>query len=207
MGLREWEERLRHLPESLPRAPEEPLRQWARGHAEGGLPLAFIKLADKVLDSSRACSLWYLQFGLACCAIEAIMAAGAARYDFDRFGIFHRATPRQADAMIVAGTLTLKMAPVLRRLYDQMPEPRYVVAVGNCAISGGRFYHHAYSVVRGVDRVVPVDIFIPGCPPRPESMFDGLLKLHELIRKESLADAPFEEGKRPAEYLNRRELP
>ncbi|HEY3398024.1 MAG TPA: NADH-quinone oxidoreductase subunit B family protein [Armatimonadota bacterium] len=206
MGLREWEDKLRHLPENLPQPPEEPLRKWARGHHEGGMSLAFLKVADKALDTARACSLWWLQFGLACCAIES-MAVGASRYDLDRFGIFHRATPRQADAMLVAGTVTTKMAPVIRRLYDQMPEPRYVIAVGNCAISGGRFYQHAYSVVRGVDRVLPVDIFIPGCPPRPESFIDGLRKLHDLIRQESLADSPAVEGRRPETYLHLRELP
>ncbi len=206
MGLRELEESLRHLPERLPQAPPEPLRRVARRYHEGRLPVAFLNVADKVLDSARACSLWWLQFGLACCAIES-MAVGASRYDLDRFGIFHRATPRQADAMLVAGTVTIKMAPIIRRLYDQMPEPRYVIAVGNCAISAGRFYRHAYSVVKGIDRVIPVDIYIPGCPPRPESFIDGLRKLHDLIRKESLADSPALEGRRPERYLRKRELP
>ena len=213
MGLRELEESLRHLPERIPQAPPEPLRQWARYRArryqegsEGALPLAFINVADKVLDTARACSLWWLQFGLACCAIES-MAVGASRYDLDRFGIFHRATPRQADAMLVAGTVTIKMAPVIKRLYDQMSEPRYVIAVGNCAISAGRFYRHAYSVVKGIDRVIPVDIYIPGCPPRPESFIDGLRKLHQLIRTESIADGPAREGLPPQEYFRKRELP
>ena len=204
--LREFEETLRHLPEDLPRPPDEPLRQWARGHHTGLLPVTFINVADLVLDTARACSLWWLQFGLACCAIES-MAVGASRYDLDRFGIFHRATPRQADAMLVAGTVTIKMAPIIKRLYDQMPEPRYVIAVGNCAISGGRFYRHAYSVVKGIDRVLPVDIYIPGCPPRPESFIDGLRKLHALIRTESLADPPTVAGERPEEYFRKRELP
>lgn len=206
MGLKEWEEKLRHLPERLPQAREEPLRKWARGHCEGGLALSFINLADQALNSARACSTWWLQFGLACCAIEC-MAVGASRYDLDRFGIFHRGTPRQADAMLITGTVTLKMAPIIERLYNQMPEPRYVIAVGNCAISGGRFYHHAYSVVRGLNRVIPVDIYIPGCPPRPESFIDGLRKLHDLIRTESLADSPWEEGRRPERHLRPRELP
>ena len=206
MGLRELEESLRTLPERLPRPPGEPLRKWARGPHEGALPVAFINLADKVLDSARACSLWWLQFGLACCAIES-MAVGASRYDLDRFGIFHRATPRQADAMLVAGTVTIKMAPIIKRLYDQMSEPRYVIAVGNCAISAGRFYQHAYSVVKGIDRVIPVDIYIPGCPPRPESFIDGLRKLHDLIRTESLADGPALGGQPPQEYFRKRELP
>jgi NADH-quinone oxidoreductase subunit B len=136
-----------------------------------------------------------------------MMASGAARYDTDRFGIFYRGTPRQSDVMLVAGTLTVKMAPILRRLYDQMPEPRYVIAVGNCAISAGRFYQHAYSVVRGVDRVVPVDIYVPGCPPRPEAFIDAFRKLHDLIRTESIADSVTHEGHRPEEYLRKRELP
>ena len=206
MGLRELEESLRHLPERLPEPRPEPLRRWARAHREGDLPVAFINLTDKVLDTARACSTWGLQFGLACCAIE-MMASGASRYDTDRFGIFYRATPRQADAMLVAGTVTLKMAPVLRRLYDQMPERRYVIAVGNCAISGGRFYHHAYSVVRGVDRIVPVDIYVPGCPPRPEQFIDAFLKLHQLMRQESIADEFTHEGPAPDDYLRQRELP
>lgn len=206
MGLRELEESLRHLPERIPQPPPEPLRRWAYRHHEGALPVAFINLTDKVLNTARACSTWGLQFGLACCAIE-MMATGASRYDTDRFGIFYRGTPRQADAMLVAGTVTLKMAPVLRRLYDQMPEPRYVIAVGNCAVSGGRFYHHAYSVVRGVDRIVPVDIYIPGCPPRPEQFIDAFLKLHQLMRQESIADEFTHEGTEPNEYLRRRGLP
>jgi NADH-quinone oxidoreductase subunit B len=206
LALREFEEALRHLPGDLPRPPEEPLRQWARRHHTGLLPVAFISLADMLLDTARADSLWWLQFGLACCAIES-MAVGASRYDLDRFGIFHRATPRQADAMLVAGTVTIKMAPVIKRLWDQMPEPRYVIAVGNCAISAGRFYRHAYSVVKGIDRVIPVDIYIPGCPPRPESFIDGFRKLHALIHKESLADSAWNEGERPAEYFRKRELP
>jgi len=205
-ALREFEETLRHLPEDLPQPPSEPLRKWARGHHTGLLPVAFLSVADLVLDTARACSLWWLQFGLACCAIES-MAVGASRYDLDRFGIFFRATPRQADAMLVAGTVTLKMADVLRRLYDQMPEPRYVIAVGNCAISAGRFYHHAYSVVRGVDRIVPVDIYVPGCPPRPESFIDAFLKLHDLMRRESIADDLNHDEHRPEDYFRDRELP
>jgi len=190
----------------VPQAPPEPLRRLARRYHEGRVPAAFVSIVDKVLNTGRACSLWPLSFGLACCAIE-MMATGASRWDLDRFGIIFRGTPRQADAMIVAGTVTLKMAPVLERLYHQMPEPRYVVALGNCAISGGRFYQHAYSGVKGVDRIVPVDIYIPGCPPRPESVIDGLRKLHDLIRTESVADGPFREGKRPDFHLRPRELP
>ena len=173
----------------------EPLRQIARRCDDKPLMVRFFKLVDGVLNVSRACSTWPLQFGLACCAIE-MMATGAARWDLDRFGVFFRATPRQADLMIVAGTLTMKMAPVLERLYHQMPEPRYVLALGNCAVSGGRFYQHAYSVVKGVDRVVPVDVYVPGCPPRPEQLIDGLLALHKRMRQDSLVDGPVREGQR-----------
>jgi len=189
--------------ERLKRLVGEPLRKVARRVSENPLGVVFVKVADKVLNTGRACSLWPLQFGLACCAIE-MMATGAARWDLERFGMFFRSTPRQADAMIVAGTVTMKMAPVLERLYHQMPEPRYVVALGNCAVSGGRFYADAYSVVKGVDRIVPVDIYIPGCPPRPESLVWGLLRLHDVIRGESIADPPVVEGRRPKEHFYKR---
>jgi NADH-quinone oxidoreductase subunit B len=141
----------------------------------------FITSIDKIVNWGRASSLWPMTFGLACCAIE-MMAAGAAHLDLDRFGIIFRASPRQADCMIVAGTVTMKMAPVVRKIYDQMPEPRYVVAMGSCACSGGIF--KTYSTVQGVDRILPVDVYIPGCPPRPEALIDGLLKLQQLIKKE-----------------------
>lgn len=132
---------------------------------------------------ARSNSMWPLGFGLACCAIE-MMEAGAAHYDLDRFGIIFRASPRQADVMIVAGTVTKKMAPVVRRLYDQMSEPKWVIAMGSCAIAGGP-YVNAYSVVNGVDKIIPVDVYVPGCPPNPASLIYGINKLQEKIRYEA----------------------
>jgi NADH-quinone oxidoreductase subunit B len=146
----------------------------------GGYALARL---DDVLNWIRESSQWPLTFGLACCAIE-MMATGAAHYDVDRFGVFFRATPRQADLMIVSGTVTKKMAPILKRLYEQMPDPKYVIAMGNCACGGGPFAHDTYSVIKGVDKIVPVDLYIPGCAPRPEQLIDALIQLGKSYKGE-----------------------
>ena len=146
----------------------------------GGVLLARV---DDLLNWARESSQWPLTFGLACCAIE-MMATGAAHYDQDRLGVFFRATPRQSDIMIVSGTVTKKMAPTLKLLYDQMPEPKYVIAMGNCASGGGPFYYDSYSVVRGVDLIVPVNYYISGCPPRPEQLLDALIELGRSYRHE-----------------------
>ena len=137
----------------------------------------------KALGWARKNSMWPVTFGLACCAIE-MMASGAADYDLSRWGMeIFRASPRQADLMIVAGRLSQKMAPVLRSIYDQMPEPKWVISMGVCASSGGMFNN--YGLVQGVDTIVPVDIYIPGCPPRPEMLMYGILRLHEKVQREA----------------------
>ncbi len=136
---------------------------------------------DKVINWARTGSLWPMTFGLACCAVE-MMQTGASRFDLDRFGIIFRPSPRQSDLMIVAGTLTNKMASALRKVYDQMPSPKWVVSMGSCA-NGGGYYYYSYSVVRGCDRIVPVDVYVPGCPPTPEALIYGILKLQEKIKK------------------------
>ncbi len=138
---------------------------------------------DHAVNWARTGSLWFMTFGLACCSIE-MMQAAMPRYDLDRFGVIPRASPRQSDLMIVAGTLTNKMAPALRKVYDQMAEPRYVISMGSCA-NGGGYYHYSYSVVRGCDRIVPVDIYVPGCPPTAEALVYGILQLQRKIRRTS----------------------
>ena len=136
---------------------------------------------EELFQWARTGSLWWMTFGLACCAVE-MMHAGAARYDLDRFGIIFRPSPRQSDVMIVAGTLVNKMAPALRKVYDQMAEPRWVISMGSCA-NGGGYYHYSYSVVRGCDRIVPVDVYVPGCPPTAEALLYGILQLQNKIRR------------------------
>jgi NADH-quinone oxidoreductase subunit B len=150
--------------------------------------IVLMNSVDDLINLTRASSVWPLTFGLACCAIE-MMATGASKYDIDRFGSGpFRATPRQADLMIVAGTVTHKMAPRVKRLYDQMPEPKYVIAMGGCVIRGGPYVKYGYHVVKGVDLVIPVDVYIPGCPPRPEALLEGLFKVQKLMRREKILD-------------------
>lgn len=136
---------------------------------------------DELMNWARTGSMWPMTFGLACCAVE-MMHAGAARLDLDRYGVIFRPSPRQSDVMIVAGTLVNKMAPALRKVYDQMPEPKWVISMGSCA-NGGGYYHYSYSVVRGCDRIVPVDIYVPGCPPTAEALIHGILQLQKKIRR------------------------
>jgi len=139
---------------------------------------------DKLLNWARSGSVWPFTFGLACCAIE-MMATGAPKFDLDRFGAgVFRATPRQADLMIVAGTVTIKMATRIERLFAQMPEPKYVISMGACATNGGPYWQHGYHVLKGVDRVIPVDVYVPGCPPRPEALIEGIMLLQKKMSQE-----------------------
>ncbi|EKV11414.1 NADH-ubiquinone oxidoreductase subunit B, putative [Penicillium digitatum PHI26] len=141
----------------------------------------YILYADGLVNWARQGSLWPLSFGLACCGVE-MMHTSMPRYDQDRLGIIFRASPRQADVMIVAGTVSNKIAPAVRQLYDQMPEPRWVISMGSCA-NGGGYYHYSYNVVRGVDRIVPVDIYVPGCPPTVEALLQGIFLLQKKMRR------------------------
>ncbi len=143
-----------------------------------------VEQLDKLLNWARSNSPWFFQFGLACCAIE-MMAAAAPRHDLERFGAMPRASPRQSDVMIVAGTVTLTMATRIKRLYEQMASPKYVISMGSCANSGGPYWQHGYHVLKGVDLVVPVDVYVPGCPPRPEALIQGINELQRKIREET----------------------
>ncbi len=138
---------------------------------------------EELLNWARASSLFPMSFGLACCAIE-MMATYASHYDLDRFGVIPRTSPRQSDVLIVSGTVTFKMADRIRRIYEQMPEPRYVISMGSCANCGGPYWEHGYHVVKGVDRIIPVDVYVPGCPPRPEALVGAILELQKKILKE-----------------------
>lgn len=140
---------------------------------------------EDVLNWGRAKSNWYLQFGLACCAIE-FMALNAAHFDYMRYGTIPRTSPRQADLIIISGTVTLKMAERIKRLYEQMSEPKYVLSMGSCANSGGPYWKHGYHVLKGIERIIPVDVYVPGCPPRPEAFFEGVIKLQDKIKKQAI---------------------
>jgi NADH-quinone oxidoreductase subunit B len=158
----------------------------------------FVTSLDFLFNWGRRSSLWWLQFGLACCAIEMI-AASMARFDLaERYGMLYRASPRQADLMFVAGTVTKKMAPIVRQLYDQMPEPKWVISMGACASIGGGFDN--YALVQGVDQVVPVDVYVPGCPPRPESLIYGIVQLQRKIDQQKLTELSSESSRVPRIY-------
>lgn len=181
------------LSTSAAAAAAEPAPSSSAAPAAGGKGNALdyvVSGVDTIVNWARMGSLWPMTFGLACCAVE-MMHTGAARYDLDRFGIIFRPSPRQSDAMIVAGTLTNKMAPALRKVYDQMPEPRWVISMGSCA-NGGGYYHYSYSVVRGCDRIVPVDIYVPGCPPTAEGLLYGILQLQKKIARSQTTKIWFE---------------
>jgi|ERR1043165_1884272 NADH-quinone oxidoreductase subunit B len=143
---------------------------------------------DTLLNWARLCSLWQMGFGLACCAIE-MMAASASHYDMMRFGVIPRPSPRQSDIMIISGTVTLKMATRVKMLYEQMPDPKYIISMGSCSNCGGPYWEHGYHVLKGVDRVIPVDVYVPGCPPRPEALLEGLMKLQDKVRRQSVAQS------------------
>jgi len=157
----------------------------------GGIILTGV---DALVDWSRGQSLWPMPMGTACCAME-LIAASFSKFDFDRLGTFPRPDPRHTDVMIIAGTVTEKMKPAVQRLYEQMPDPKWVIAMGNCAVSGGIFYYDNYSVIRGVDTFLPVDVYIAGCPPRPEALQDGVIQLRELVKMESIAPGKRRERK------------
>jgi NADH-quinone oxidoreductase subunit B len=167
------------------------VQPWIEGRLEENVITTTL---EQAINWGRQSSIWPMTFGLACCAIE-MMAAGASRYDMDRFGAgAFRATPRQADLMIVAGTVTYKMASRVRRLYNMMPDPKFVIAMGACTVGGGPYFKWGYHVVKGVDLVVPVDVYVPGCPPRPEALLEGLMRIQDKIRGHKMAKRRTGEG-------------
>lgn len=162
-------------------------RPWIEGRFEENM---IVTTVEQAINWARQSSIWPMTFGLACCAIE-MMAVGAAHHDLDRFGAgAFRASPRQADLMIVAGTVNFKMGERVKRLYDQMPFPKYVIAMGACATGGGPYYKYGYTVMKGVDRIIPVDVYIAGCPPRPEALLEGLMKLQDKIKRTPVIRRP-----------------
>jgi NADH-quinone oxidoreductase subunit B len=164
---------------------------WIEGRFEEGL---IVTTVEQGINWARQASIWPMTFGLACCAIE-MMATGASRYDIDRFGAgAFRASPRQADLMIVAGTVTYKMASRVRRLYNQMPDPKFVIAMGACTVGGGPYFKYGYHVVKGVDLVVPVDVYVPGCPPRPEALLEGLMRIQDKIKGHKIGKVAGQSG-------------
>ncbi|MEX2120115.1 MAG: NADH-quinone oxidoreductase subunit NuoB [Pirellulales bacterium] len=166
-------------------------KPWIEGRFEEN---AFTTTVEQAINWARQSSIWPMTFGLACCAIE-MMATGASRYDIDRFGAgAFRATPRQADLMIVAGTVTYKMASRVRRLYNLMPDPKFVIAMGACTVGGGPYFKWGYHVCKGVDLVVPVDVYVPGCPPRPEALLEGLMRVQDKIKGHRIARGPAADG-------------
>ena len=178
MSLKSTAERLMYNPEPVGRVDDILLPGDGNPLIERGFA---VTSADVLINWARTGSMWPMTFGLACCAVE-MMHAGAARLDLDRYGVVFRPSPRQSDVMIVAGTLVNKMAPALRKVYDQMPEPKWVISMGSCA-NGGGYYHYSYAVVRGCDRIVPVDIYVPGCPPTAEALVHCILQLQKKIRR------------------------
>ena len=150
-------------------------------HDKDGSGSVLVTSTDALFSWARLSSLWQMSFGLACCAIE-MMATAASHYDMMRFGVIPRPSPRQSDLIIISGTVTLKMASRIKMLYEQMADPKYVISMGNCSNCGGPYWEHGYHVLKGVDRIIPVDVYVPGCPPRPEALLEGLIRLQEKIR-------------------------